>query len=341
MLRAMTTPKRNLGKAAIREFDEYCEKVEHFWVKNCSEMPRPSPLDIFLYLSGSYIFGVAESTQFPAPSASISASPLKIFAEFASQMLAVRDKASCSSLSKTLQSAIATFDLEPYFKKISKSKDEVEERLANVAELVSATTKYHDDACLPLRLPEQSGEFEETQSPLGSFLDDISLVIEQADTNVARLKDKKFVANLMTIHASKGMEFDTVFFVGVEDGVIPSHQVSSKSNRLKSISHLNLYRFCVHKSLVVGECSIPFEEERRLCYVAMTRAKSELILTWRQSASVLSLTGHTRLVQRTRSRFLDDVLDSNEILKEHKCKTSAERDQIFENDDNDWKYIPS
>jgi superfamily I DNA/RNA helicase len=141
-------------------------------------------------------------------------------------MLAIRDKASRSPLSKTLQTVISTFDLKPHFNKISKSKDEFEEQMANLAELVKAATKYGNPNQQPMQV--LSGEFEETQSPLGSFLDDISLVIEQADSNVARLQDERFVANLMTIHASKGMEFDTVFFIGVEDDVIPSYQVCGK-----------------------------------------------------------------------------------------------------------------
>jgi superfamily I DNA/RNA helicase len=68
-----------------------------------------------------------------------------------------------------------------------------------------------------------------------------------------------------------------------------------------------------------GECSIPFEEERRLCYVAMTRAKSELLITWRQSTIVPSGTAYPHRVTRTRSRFLDD-LESNQSVREHRCK---------------------
>jgi UvrD-like helicase C-terminal domain len=53
-----------------------------------------------------------------------------------------------------------------------------------------------------------------------------------------------------------------------------------------------------------GEGSIPFEEEKRLCYVAMTRAKSELLMTWRQTVPMFSPEGF-KTVERPRSRFLD------------------------------------
>jgi UvrD-like helicase C-terminal domain len=61
------------------------------------------------------------------------------------------------------------------------------------------------------------------------------------------------------------------------------------------------------KALELGEGSIPFEEEKRLCYVAMTRAKSELIMTWRQRATIFTSDG-LKTVDRTRSRFLDALV---------------------------------
>jgi UvrD-like helicase C-terminal domain len=65
------------------------------------------------------------------------------------------------------------------------------------------------------------------------------------------------------------------------------------------------------QALQLGEGSIPFEEEKRLCYVAMTRAKSELIMTWRQSVIIFTSDG-LKTIERPRSRFLD-VLVSKKI----------------------------
>ena len=87
---------------------------------------------------------------------------------------------------------------------------------------------------------------------------------------------------LMTIHSSKGLEFDAVFITGLEDGLCPHEQSLSESNGL--------------------------EEERRLMYVAVTRAKNKLYLTLAQSRM---LHGQTRY--NLPSRFLDEI--PNQLVK--------------------------
>jgi ATP-dependent exoDNAse (exonuclease V) beta subunit len=315
MLRAIETPKRGLGDSAIREFDNYCALVEAFWEEHYSEIPRPSALDILFLLSGNYSNRVVESSLFPPADASFSTRPLKLFVEFSRQITLLREVASYSTVSKTLQFLVDAFDLKPYFNKISQSKNDCEERLANVDELIKAAMRYNGDgACLPLQKTEPvSSDETDNQSSLGSFLDDVSMVTEIADSKADEPGGERFVASLMTIHASKGMEFDSVYFVGVEDKTIPSAQVSREraSNRhFCCSSHQNVfYSFTMlyKKSLELGEGSIPFEEEKRLCYVAMTRAKSELIMTWRQRATIFTADG-LKTVDRFRSRFLDALV---------------------------------
>ena len=115
-------------------------------------------------------------------------------------------------------------DLMTHFDKISKSKPEFEDRKENVFELRQASQRYSTEgACMPSQ-QSKSDDNEYKQTPLGNFLDDITLITETAkDTEESA--DNRFVVNLMTIHASKGMEFDTVYFVGLED---------RKSTRLNS-----------------------------------------------------------------------------------------------------------
>ena len=102
------------------------------------------------------------------------------------------------------------------------------------------------------RVPEPS---------LAGFLDEIALY-----TDLDSLEDDGESVILMTIHSAKGLEFPCVFIVGMEDGIFPS---------LRSI----------------GEPD-DMEEERRLCYVAITRAKKQLTLT---AARRRMLFGHTSL----------------------------------------------
>ena len=110
---------------------------------------------------------------------------------------------------------------------------------------------------------------EESPSPAG-FLDRVSLLSE---SDVAR-DDAPVV--LMTLHSAKGLEFDWIFLAGMEEGLVP-HARSLQSDA-------------------------GLEEERRLCYVGMTRARERLFLTFAQSRQVF---GQRRLSEP--SRFLGEI----------------------------------
>jgi DNA helicase-2/ATP-dependent DNA helicase PcrA len=132
---------------------------------------------------------------------------------------------------------------------------ESQDRLENLAELLSAAADYD--------------QREETPT-LAGFLDRTAL-LSDAD----QIKDDAPVL-LMTLHAAKGLEFHSVFLVGLEEGLIPHSRSLSGPEAL--------------------------EEERRLCYVGMTRAMERLYLTRTQSRQVF---GQRRLAEP--SRFLDEI----------------------------------
>jgi ATP-dependent exoDNAse (exonuclease V) beta subunit len=282
MLRAFKTPTRGLGDVAVREFDDYCARIDEFFEVNNAGSPRPTPFDVLLLFSSQKPL----SEGFPLPAESLATRPLKLLTAFSLQMRFIRDMAYTSSVERVLALIIETLELIPHFDKISKSKAEFEERQANVRELRKASERYtKSGACLSNDgvVAENIDEF--TQSPLGTFLDDVSLVTEMADA-AERSGEERFVASLMTIHASKGMEFDSVFVVGNEDGTFPTSQ-----------------------ALQEGDGSVVLEEERRLCYVAMTRAKTELFMTWRREVNIFTPDG-VRTVDKDRSRFLDVLVSS-------------------------------
>ncbi len=108
---------------------------------------------------------------------------------------------------------------------------ESRERIENLQELVNAVAEADDRGVT-----------------LAEFLDHAALVSDQDDY------DERAPVTLMTVHSAKGLEFSTVFLVGLEEGLLP------------------------HKLSLEDEATI--EEERRLCYVGMTRAKDRLVLTW-------------------------------------------------------------
>lgn len=116
-------------------------------------------------------------------------------------------------------------------------------------------------------------KFEEENSELGlsEFLEEVALY---SDTD--ELDDSEDYVVLMTIHSAKGLEFKNVFVAGVEEGIFPSSQSMFDSREV--------------------------EEERRLCYVAITRAKEKLHLT---TAKRRMIYGSTSM--NLHSRFIDEI----------------------------------
>lgn len=112
---------------------------------------------------------------------------------------------------------------------------------------------------------------EDPDMTLETYLQDVSLFTDKTSDSALNS------VSLMTVHAAKGLEFDTVFLVNFNDGIFPSARSVQEGGR---------------KSL---------EEERRLCYVAMTRAKRNLIITWN--------TGYSYMLDtyKTSSRFLMEI----------------------------------
>ena len=140
---------------------------------------------------------------------------------------------------------------------ITENTPESIERKNNVEEFVSTVKAYEMENDLPT---------------LSSFLEEIALVsdIDSMDTNEDRVL-------LMTVHSAKGLEFDKVYLIGMEDGIFPGNQ-----------------------SLFGGESEI--EEERRLAYVAITRAKKNLTIT---NATTRMMFGST--TRNAPSKFLKEI----------------------------------
>ena len=114
-------------------------------------------------------------------------------------------------------------------------------------------------------------ENENAENSLGDFLDSIALV-----SDVDNLDESTDAVTLMTMHSAKGLEFDNVFLVGMEEGLFPSK---------RSI-----------------EEDVQTEEERRLCYVAITRAKKHLFITNTKKRTLYGSTTYS-----TPSRFIDEI----------------------------------
>ena len=119
---------------------------------------------------------------------------------------------------------------------------------------------------------ELVGGMPEPYATLPAFLERIALV---ADSDQIP-DDGSGVVTLMTLHTAKGLEFDTVFLVGMEEGLIPHMRAVQDPGQM--------------------------EEERRLCYVGMTRARNRLVLTRARERSYF---GDRRVTLP--SRFLSEI----------------------------------
>jgi len=143
-------------------------------------------------------------------------------------------------------------------------REKMESRLENLQELVHAASAF----ILPAE-DEEAG-----LNALQSFLSHAAL--EAGETQGEAWDD---CVQLMTLHSAKGLEFPVVFITGMEDGLFP-HQRS------------------------VQESGGRLEEERRLCYVGITRAREQLYLTYAEVRRMFGSESHNRP-----SRFLDEIPD--------------------------------
>ena len=140
--------------------------------------------------------------------------------------------------------------------------DEAEARIENIDELISKAETY-----------QETMEAQNEPATLSGFLEEIALVadIDSVDPN------QDYVL-LMTLHSAKGLEFPKVFLTGMEDGIFPGYM-----------------------SISTGDPS-DLEEERRLCYVGITRAMKELTLTCAQQRMIRGETQFNRV-----SRFVREI----------------------------------
>lgn len=162
------------------------------------------------------------------------------------------------------------------------SPEEVEERRANIDELISKAATYEDG--------------EETPT-LSGFLEEVALVAD-----IDNMDDNNNVVSLMTLHSAKGLEFPIVYLAGMEDGLFPSYM-------------------CID-----SDDPSELEEERRLCYVGITRAKQKLIMS---AAKVRMVRGekHMNKVSRFISEIPAELMVNSTQGPAHKILTSDGTDK--------------
>jgi DNA helicase-2/ATP-dependent DNA helicase PcrA len=193
---------------------------------------------------------------------------------------AMRDATRGLTLREIIEHMLHASGLVDFYKTDKEGKDRLEnlEELVNAAEAFVTQEGFGKDA-VALPVDEQGGsvvqapdaETGEIMSPLAAFLTHASL--EAGDNQAQAGQD---AIQLMTVHSAKGLEFDAVFITGLEEGLFP------------------------HENSLADHDGL--EEERRLMYVAITRARKRLYLSFSQTRL---LHGQTRY--NVKSRFVDEL----------------------------------
>ena len=149
-------------------------------------------------------------------------------------------------------------------------------------------------------------EFEEesADSSLAEFLEGITL-----SSDVDNLEETDETVTLMTLHSAKGLEFPVVFLVGMEEGIFPGYKSIGEPKEL--------------------------EEERRLFYVGITRAKRYLFLTCAKRRTIFGSTSYNA-ISRFISEIPEELLDGYEDINGSKTETEAFNDSSYK-----WEYASS
>lgn len=150
---------------------------------------------------------------------------------------------------------------------------------------------------------EESEEKEDTS--LTKFLEEVSLVAD-----IDSMEDEEDVVTLMTLHSSKGLEFPTVFIAGFEEGIFPTYRALTSQN------------------------PSDIEEERRLLYVGITRAKKELYIT-----NAKSRLQHGRYISNAPSSFFKELPRDLLSIKQKVDKSSKISFSVEEN--NNYRPKPT
>ena len=143
---------------------------------------------------------------------------------------------------------------------------------------------------------------EEADKSLNNFLQNISLSSDTDD-----LEDENDQVTLMTLHSAKGLEYKVVFLIGMEEGIFPGHQSMDNPEDI--------------------------EEERRLFYVGITRAKEKLFLSFAKRRTIFGSTSYnppSRFVGEIPSDLLDGYHDAMSIRKTE--------DSFDDNPYSEWSY---
>lgn len=274
--RVINEPKRGIGKVTLHNWIDI-SKEEGISVIEAGSQMQNTKINPPAGEAGNQNcplrsrFSEASNSKFKINNSKIE--PIIKFCEFIKRMQEAKSRLPLTDLIQKV------FIESGYEKSLLDGSDEGEMRSENVKELLTVANKYAEYENEPAstrkddRSPASPNRGESTRGgeALSLFLEEVALV---ADTdNIDQSTD---AVHLMTLHSAKGLEFKVVFIAGLEEGILP-HSRSMLSDE-------------------------EMEEERRLMYVGITRAKEKVYLLF---TTERTLFGSTQI--NAPSRFLDDI----------------------------------
>lgn len=185
-----------------------------------------------------------------------------------------------AALQQPLECLQAILRETDYLSKYDPKDEEEAMRLDNVQELLNVASRFDSST---------------------AFLENLALIQDGYLANDVQGLDKQRAVTLMSLHSAKGLEFDVVFMVGMEEGLLPHSRALLENNEL--------------------------EEERRLCYVGITRARRQLYLSYARNRFTYGYSS-----QCMPSRFLSEI-DSKLI----KLERSFNSDSGYQRQSNSWR----
>ncbi len=260
LLRIINTPTRKIGDGAIKNFRELARNVhlglaEFVWYASLVAHDEDFAM---VMVSEEYLSKIQECA----------GDTLKKYPQLFEQLGRVIKKSfdPVVDISTFVMALVDDVGYKAWIEKMASSKEEMISRYANVQELaaVAQRNKYVG------------------REGLTKFLEDVALVEEAKEVTEETNSNIKGKVHLMSIHAAKGLEFGTVFLVGLEEGIFPHN---------RSLDN-----------------PVQMQEERRLFYVAITRAKEHLFLTSARRRQMGNMSFET-----VPSQYLADIPDKLKV----------------------------
>ena len=202
--------------------------------------------------------------------------------EFVNLIEEMRSKIQELSISEMIKE---TLNKSKYVKALEEENTtEAESRIQNLEEFLTVAIEFEE---------------QEAENGLADFLEGITL-----SSDIDGMEETEDSVTLMTLHSAKGLEFNAVFLVGMEEGIFPGYKSIGEPKEL--------------------------EEERRLCYVGITRAKQYLYLTCAKKRTIFGSTSYNAI-----SRFIGEIPE--DLLNGYQ-DTIQEREDTFKDSGYRWEY---